>query len=384
MDAHEYSDGYSYSLDPNAMYLTDPMMLSQQAYCHQSQGHQWGWPNQGYNPMPPPPQFYGSYPQMPVGYGYGFNNEAVMYSQQTFQSNDNQEQSGKRSKYSYSQNRTRNRVRADYRQNNNSQTSASQSSNQQPVNSSLENGAKVSLNEQENNQASASNCEAKFDDKVDNCKLHERLKTRGGRFQGSDSRSKPFDKEKQKSDRQKGYNKVYISKSENETLAEAHKSDDRIAEPVTETRAFTTDSSNGARPKSSKGSRDKEHNDNRENTTRDKALNKAQNYKENRNLKGERGNNRSHGHRGNDIENKSKGEYKEDRWDSVGRDGGGRKKKKEYQVSSYLNTTFFRQACSWMFVRSAVHPVHVFSSWHRVVCMIYGHTIPGLLLSLSK
>jgi len=310
MDGRDFQD-YNY-YDPNPVYMADGGIMPQQAYFHPGQG-QWGYQGQGYNPAP---QFYGGYPQVPVNYGYGYDNQngTTFNNQQNFQGYENQENSNRRSKHSYSQNRSRNRPRYDQRQQNTDHSGTSHSMVGPNENQDIAStGASTNSNSvpDQNLETNESNVN---NNSNDNPKPHERHKGRGGRFHGVDSRTKHYDRDKQIADRHKGYNKTY--KSDDATKA-ANK--DTFSETTDKTGGSREDSK-GARPKSYKDHRNKDRN-NQDQGRRDKDVRDRHNYRKN--------NEKAVDNTGGDSEERV---TKEDLTDGVPRENNGRKKKKDYQV----------------------------------------------------
>lgn len=321
MDSREYHSNYNHYYDPNQMYLADGM--PHPAYFNP--GHSWGWQGHGYHSGPQGPHFYGGYPQMEMNYGYGYDShEGNMYNQPNFQSYENQENFNRRSKHSYSQNRSRNRPRFEHRHNNTDNIPSSHSQENLSQNNNSNNGANITTDSQQTD-GNLDDIGLDVKNESETSKPHERFKGRGGRFHGVDGRTKHYDKDKQQLDRQKAYNKNYISEDMDHGMQKTSEESSDTKDNFDNGNA-KRDNSKGARPKSYKESRKKESR-NHDNVKKEISDNhRIKNYKSDGQA------NKSNEDESNSADGK---DSKEDNGDNS-KEYSGRKKKKEYQVGKYM------------------------------------------------
>ncbi|WAQ94025.1 STC-like protein [Mya arenaria] len=298
----DFVDGYGYGYNSNQVYY-DPAM--QQGY-YGNQGPvqhygNWGW--QGYNPHGAQGHgqaFYGGYHPMAYEYDYsydeanGYNGNMGSGNARSFQNNPyqgqgqglSQESSGKRSKYSYSQNRNKNRQRPETRQANQSDNNAGNKTD-----ATIETASDVVANLNVNNNSDESKGTTSVNNKSEKKTLHsgsevfysvqdnqnisrtkppDKSKYRGGRFQGSDSRTREFDRERQQLDRRRTYNTSYksdkttVGDTNSETVVKSDNSNtgDNDNHQVKEkANANQKEDRNGAKPKSFKDSKSSAYND---------------------------------------------------------------------------------------------------------------------------
>jgi len=234
-----YGNGYEYVYDGSQMYYQDPNY--QQGYYGNDAN--WGW--NGYQNYGQGQQYYGNYEQPNVGYdyGYGYGNgtdydytgpNSVPQDYQQLQ-NRSQDNSGRKSKYSYSQNRSRNRQRPDVKSDGTAgadetlNTGAAGDSNRTVETSETSDNTNNNASSSDNKQTDQSTMPesslnvgaevfyTSYDNQIfPKAKPPDRNRNRGGRFQGTDSRTKHFDRDQQEYDRRRGYNRSYIpNKAEN-------------------------------------------------------------------------------------------------------------------------------------------------------------------------
>ncbi|XP_052798310.1 transcriptional repressor NF-X1-like isoform X2 [Mya arenaria] len=385
----DFVDGYGYGYNSNQVYY-DPAM--QQGY-YGNQGPvqhygNWGW--QGYNPHGAQGHgqaFYGGYHPMAYEYDYsydeanGYNGNMGSGNARSFQNNPyqgqgqglSQESSGKRSKYSYSQNRNKNRQRPETRQANQSDNNAGNKTD-----ATIETASDVVANLNVNNNSDESKGTTSVNNKSEKKTLHsgsevfysvqdnqnisrtkppDKSKYRGGRFQGSDSRTREFDRERQQLDRRRTYNTSYksdkttVGDTNSETVVKSDNSNtgDNDNHQVKEkANANQKEDRNGAKPKSFKDSKSSAYNDRYGNNKKsgyknDSAVKTKSDGKDGgkESLQNKGGSTRNNERKGDtNVEDDvlSEGEKKVSSESKSGSDregsGGGRKKKKELQVYS--------------------------------------------------
>ncbi|XP_060590156.1 transcriptional repressor NF-X1-like isoform X2 [Ruditapes philippinarum] len=346
MEGHHYTDenGYGYSYDPNQMYYIDPNMQQADFYQQGQQYGTWQWQPQGYQPVQQ--AMYGGYPQQGMNYNYynQYDNGFVYNQQQGLVNYDGQTAYGRqsvssRSKHSYSQNRSKNRQRPEVRHNISSYDTENSNNNAMEANI-------VSHKETDSDEVSGVNLinkESSTENSNDatDFKGQDKSRNRGGRFQGTDSRTKKFDSRQQALDRQKGYdrNQRYDKGDRNNSSVndwDVAKDEGKLSE----------DTESGARPKSYRDSRN--NFDNRRDRYSEKDRKNVQ--EGGRNGSKSYGTDKSHSDSKNNESNDkvSKDFGESDRNDASSpvndasgkSDGNGkdRKKKKEYQVYSSSNS----------------------------------------------
>ncbi|XP_052246332.1 transcriptional repressor NF-X1-like isoform X2 [Dreissena polymorpha] len=223
MEGSDYSAGNGYGYDGTEIYYPDPQY--HQGYGYGPQGPQqyngnWYWSQQAYVPAHFNQPVFDPYQAPPMGYEYqyGTYNNMAAVNQPVFEYAGNDASGGgRKSKYSYSQNRNRNRQKQESRQNGDSWDAPEKG----PI-VSKEGQAK---DENQNNSASNdvpdkipdsisevyhSSNDSQYHDTKDKS---DRRQNRGGRFQGTDTRSRYYDKDMNAFERQKAYNRNYTADS---------------------------------------------------------------------------------------------------------------------------------------------------------------------------
>ncbi|KAL4221983.1 Transcriptional repressor NF-X1 [Mactra antiquata] len=233
MDGQNYHYGY----DPNQMFYVNDPNIPQGNFLPDPNFGSWGWH---------PPEYGSVHPTMHAGYvnqhqvyeNYAQYPESASYGYQGYMQGSMQGRQVSRSKYSYSQNRTRNRQqRPDNRQsfgasNFNSESDCSNLNSNNNANAAVDDDKKESTENSktvfENFDAGADQAEKTVDlenASEENTTASERNKNRGGRFMGSDSRSKQYNAKKDAIVRQRGYDKRFNQENTRSAVDRGRKQD---------------------------------------------------------------------------------------------------------------------------------------------------------------
>ena len=318
------------------------MLILQAEFYQQGQQYgAWQWQPQGYQPMQQ--AMYGGYPQQDMNYNY-YNqyDNSMMYNQHQGMVNydgqtayNRQSASSARSKHSYSQNRSKNRQRPEVRQNimandnENSNNSALGMNNDSQNETSSNEVKSVNLNDKDKESVTEES------QGLSDVKVQDKSRNRGGRFHGTDTRTRKFDTRQQVVDRQRGYDRKYDKGDRyNSNVADVDigKDDNKLSE----------EGDSGARPKSYKDSRNNYSNRRDRYTEKDRKNGQEGGKYNSRNYVSDDNKSKE------TIEKSSRDSVKSDGKDSDSPvnevpsksdfSGKDRKKKKEYQVYSSSNS----------------------------------------------